>query len=134
MSQTPAHKATTTPALSPAGAQPTYPSSPEIPSSDPYNETEPNPYPAIDDFLSALTQKEPRRGLLQYIQKFEDADYYNIDQLARCTKDFMTGPKIGMTDSNAEFVLTEAEKKVNLVNRGLKKMRTQKRKRNDGWD
>ncbi|THU78503.1 hypothetical protein K435DRAFT_876565 [Dendrothele bispora CBS 962.96] len=114
MSQTPARKATTTPAPSPAvgnpysaelggflgafaaaqfmtaghsraptfptfGTQPAYPSSPEIPSSDPYNETEPNPYPAIDDFLSALAQKEPRRGLLQYIQKFEDADYYNID-------------------------------------------------------
>ncbi|THU91612.1 hypothetical protein K435DRAFT_801142 [Dendrothele bispora CBS 962.96] len=107
ISQTPAHKATTTPAPSPVvgnpysaelggflsafaaaqfmtaghrvptfptfGAQPAYPSSPEIPFSDPYNETESNPYPAIDDFLLALAQKEPRRGLLQYIQKFEDA-------------------------------------------------------------
>ncbi|THU75882.1 hypothetical protein K435DRAFT_880029 [Dendrothele bispora CBS 962.96] len=88
----------------------THRSSPEFPSSDPYDETEANPYPTIDSFLLALSSREPRRALLQYIQKFEDADYYNIDQLARCTKEFLTGPKIEMTDGNAEFVLISVGK------------------------
>ncbi|THU78448.1 hypothetical protein K435DRAFT_876621 [Dendrothele bispora CBS 962.96] len=38
----------------------THHSSPELPSSDPYDETEANPYPTIDSFLLALSSREPR--------------------------------------------------------------------------
>jgi hypothetical protein len=57
------------------------PRSPEIPLSDPFDETEANPYPSISEFLTILDKKEPRRNLLHYIDIFESQDYYHINEL-----------------------------------------------------
>ncbi|THU82690.1 hypothetical protein K435DRAFT_808089 [Dendrothele bispora CBS 962.96] len=104
------------------------PRSPEIPSSDGFDEMALNPYPTISDFLSTLDFMEPERNLSLYTDIFKQLHFFHIDELLKLDQNVLTGAHIGMTLGNALFLLEKAQKKVNVVNKEQKRL---KRKRHN---
>jgi hypothetical protein len=50
-------------------------------------------------------------------------DYYHVDELAKMSREDLTGSDIGMTLGNAKFVLSAAREEVKRVQRAAKRTR-----------
>ncbi|THU88255.1 hypothetical protein K435DRAFT_803633 [Dendrothele bispora CBS 962.96] len=103
------------------------PRSPEIPSSDGFDDTMFNPYPTISDFLSVLDTMEPERNFSLYTDTFRNLHFFHIDELLKLDQNTLTST-IGMSLGNALFLLDKVQKKVKDIKRGQKQL---KRKRDD---
>ncbi|THV04244.1 hypothetical protein K435DRAFT_851066 [Dendrothele bispora CBS 962.96] len=101
-------------------------SEPDIPSSDGFDEFRPNPYPTIASFFPDLDEAAPQHHLVDFIERFESEDYYHIDELLECSPSFFTGPKIRMTSGNASWMISQVRKKIEKVDRQLKKQKQQR--------
>ena len=97
----------------------------ELPSSDPPDSVFAEPYPEIENFLKSLAADHPKRKLEEYIATFDSHDYYHVDELIGISKEYLTGPAFGMSAGNAEFVLREAAREVQRID----KIRVKDRKR-----
>ncbi|KAK7460555.1 hypothetical protein VKT23_009275 [Stygiomarasmius scandens] len=95
--------------------------SPDVPSSDGFDETRANPYPTITEFLAILDTVDSRRELSRYAELFESEDYYYINELTKCPQSFLTGPRIGMTSGNAQFLVDSITRKLKAVDKELKR-------------
>lgn len=92
------------------------PSTPLAPaSSDPPDADMANPYPTIDDFITKLHERAPKRGLASFLFCFESQDYYHIDEVSRINAKDLEGPGFSLTAGNAAFLLAEVEKEIKRV-------------------
>lgn len=62
-------------------------------------------------------------GLAGYGTNFDLMDYYHVDELAKMSREDLTGSDIGMTPGNAKFVLSAAREEVKQVQRVAKRAR-----------
>ncbi|KAJ3504064.1 hypothetical protein NLJ89_g8134 [Agrocybe chaxingu] len=117
------------PGISAAEASPRHhvktPAKHELPSSDPPDKEGTEPYPEIEAFLMQLNKSQPRRSLMQYISEFDSHDYYNIDELANLQVGTLTGQSFNMSLGNAQYLIKEATKEVERIDR----LRAKERKR-----
>lgn len=85
-------------------------------SSDPPDADEPNPYPSVDVFLATLHKQEPRRNLPQYGYQFNEAELFNIDEIARLSVEKLKGRPYDMTKGSANVLWTEVKREMKRVN------------------
>ncbi|KAK6997464.1 hypothetical protein R3P38DRAFT_3059170 [Favolaschia claudopus] len=95
-----------------------------IPSSDPPDMEELNPYPEIDTFLLQLHSNQPKRGLLSYIDTFSELNYYNIDEMVKIggVEDLVRVVS-DMTPGNAAHILKHAKGEMKRVDREMRQKR-----------
>jgi hypothetical protein len=84
-------------------------------SSDPPEDGFLEPYPEISTFLNRLATDNPRRKLTNFIETFENHDYYTVDDIANVTLERLTSNPFNMTPGNAEFLLKEIGKEVKRI-------------------
>ncbi|KAF8133504.1 hypothetical protein K438DRAFT_1787644 [Mycena galopus ATCC 62051] len=77
---------------------------PAFPSSDPPDMGALNPYTEIPEFIRQLHEYYPQRNLVQYIDRFGDLDYYNIDEIAKLGGPDNLVELIGITHGNAQLL------------------------------
>lgn len=113
---------TPTPAPHPSHAPQasTLTSAPVFLSSDPPDMGAPNPYTEISEFLTQLHEYHPKRRLLDYIGRFEDLDYYNIDEIAKLGTADSLVELMGIMHGNAAFLLQKVKDKMKRIDRASK--------------
>ncbi|KAG6905177.1 hypothetical protein DXG01_004392 [Tephrocybe rancida] len=90
------------------------PQQPTMPSSDPADDMDANPYPEISLFILRLHDHEPQRQLDLFAYEYEGNDFYYIDEIANLTvKELMQEYKI--SKGNAKFILEAVKKEVKKV-------------------
>jgi hypothetical protein len=88
----------------------------DLPSSDPPEDAFLEPYPEISVFFNRLATDNPRRKLANFIEIFENHDYYTVDDIANLTLERFTADPFNMTPGNAEFLLKEIGKEMKRIN------------------
>ncbi|KAJ7315173.1 hypothetical protein DFH08DRAFT_715892 [Mycena albidolilacea] len=86
-------------------------------SSDPPDMGMVNPYPEITDFLHELDGYQPKRHLLDYIDKFNDLDFYNIDEIGNLKTPQVLVDTAGISLGNATYILTQVKAEMKRVDR-----------------
>jgi hypothetical protein len=94
-----------------------------LPSSDPPDDGFLEPYPEISAFLNRLATSNPRRKLADFIEIFENHDYYTVDDIANIALERLTADPFNMTPGNAEFLLREIGKEMKRINQMRKRRR-----------
>ncbi|KAJ7763530.1 hypothetical protein DFH07DRAFT_956341 [Mycena maculata] len=91
--------------------------SPALPSSDPPDMGAVNPYPDISEFLHQLDGYQPRRHLLDSIPRFEELDFYNIDEIAKLGTAEKLSSVAGISLGNSTYILEQVRGEMKRVNR-----------------
>ncbi|KAF7368539.1 hypothetical protein MVEN_00177200 [Mycena venus] len=91
-----------------------------FPSSDTPNMAAGNPYPEISYFLSKLNELQPRRQLLRSIPKFEELDFYNIDELVELGPAAALAQITSISLGNATYILEKARAEIKRIDREIK--------------
>jgi hypothetical protein len=95
-------------------------SAPVLPSSDPPEIGAVNPYTEISEFIKQLHEYHPKRHLLDYVDRFEDLDYYNIDEIAKLGSADSLANLVGITHGNAAFLLQKIKDEMKRIDRASK--------------
>ena len=64
-----------------------------------------NPYPSVENFISALKAQHPQHNLEHFTLYLTGADYYHVNDLAKLDQQFFESTEVGMTTGNASFLL-----------------------------
>ncbi|KAJ7140338.1 hypothetical protein C8R46DRAFT_1233784 [Mycena filopes] len=91
-----------------------------FPSSDPPDIGALNPYTEIPEFIKQLHEYHPQRHLLDYVDRFGDLDFYNIDEVARLGSADELVNLIGITHGNAAFLLAKIKDEMKRIDRATK--------------
>ncbi|KAJ6540589.1 hypothetical protein B0H19DRAFT_1077997 [Mycena capillaripes] len=94
--------------------------SPTFPSSDHLDIVAGNPYPEISYFLTKLNELQPRRQLLKCIPKFEELDFYNIDELVKLGLAAELAHITSISLGNATYILEKVKGEIKRVDREIK--------------
>ncbi|KAJ6565023.1 hypothetical protein DFH09DRAFT_1475651 [Mycena vulgaris] len=86
-------------------------------SSDPPDMAAANPYAEISAFLTDLSFHHPRRNLPQYIPRFEDLDFYNIDEILKLGTAEELTRLVDISAGNAAFLLVQVKTEMKRVDR-----------------
>ncbi|KAJ7834126.1 hypothetical protein B0H14DRAFT_3709689 [Mycena olivaceomarginata] len=86
-----------------------------FPSSDPPDMGMVNPYPEIIDFFHELDSYQPKQHLLDYIDKFNDLDFYNIDEIGNLKTPQALVDTAGISLGNATYILTQVKAEMKRV-------------------
>ncbi|KAJ7219857.1 hypothetical protein C8J57DRAFT_1095062 [Mycena rebaudengoi] len=89
----------------------------KLPSSDLPELGGANPYPEIDTFILKLSEHQPKRNLIQYLNAFSDRDFFHIDELSRLGTAEELTRLFGMSMGNAAFVLEQIKYEMKRVDR-----------------
>ncbi|KAJ7737416.1 hypothetical protein DFH07DRAFT_966471 [Mycena maculata] len=91
--------------------------SPALPSSDPPDMGAVNPYPDINEFLHQLDGYQPRRHLLDSIPRFEELDFYNIDEIAKLGTAEKLSSVARISLGNSTYILEQVRGEMKRVDR-----------------
>ena len=64
-----------------------------------------NPYPSVENFISALKAQHPQHNLEHFTLYLTGTDYYHVNDLAKLDQQFFESTEVGMTTGNASFLL-----------------------------
>ncbi|KAJ7887161.1 hypothetical protein B0H13DRAFT_2534384 [Mycena leptocephala] len=93
---------------------------PTLPSSDLADTVSANSYPEISYFLKKLNELQPRRRLLKCIPKFDELDFYNIDELVKLGPAAELAQITSISLGNATYILENAKREMKRVDREIK--------------
>jgi hypothetical protein len=79
-----------------------------------------NPYPEISDFLNKLNDLQPRRQLLKCIPKFDELDFYNIDELVKLGPAAELAQITSISLGNATYILEKVKGEIKRIDREIK--------------
>ncbi|KAJ7923691.1 hypothetical protein B0H13DRAFT_2400983 [Mycena leptocephala] len=91
-----------------------------LPSSDPPDMGALNPYTEIPEFIQQLNEYCPQRNLVQYIDRFGDLDFYNIDEIAKLGSADRLVELVGITHGNAQFLLDKIKAEMKRTDRAAR--------------
>jgi hypothetical protein len=111
---------TPAPRLSHAPQASTSTSAPAFLSSNPPDMGAPNPYTEISEFITQLHEYHPKHRLLDYIDRFEDLDYYNINEIAKLGTANSLAGLVGITHGNVAFLLQKVKDEMKRIDRASK--------------
>ncbi|KAH7910155.1 hypothetical protein BJ138DRAFT_1009461, partial [Hygrophoropsis aurantiaca] len=95
-------------------------------SSSPPDRGDATAYPSVDDFLTILHIRHPRRGLNAYVDTFNKADFYDIDELVDLSEEQLSGPEFLLSAGNARFLLKEVKAEMRKVDQATRKKRARR--------
>lgn len=93
---------------------------PVYPSSDPPDMGAINPYTEIPEFIQQLHEYYLKRRLSDYIGRFEDLDFYNIDEITKLGSPDNLAELVRTTVGNAAFLLEKIRAEMKRIDRVLK--------------
>ncbi|KAJ7441223.1 hypothetical protein FB451DRAFT_1150613 [Mycena latifolia] len=93
---------------------------PAFPSSDPPDMGAVNPYPGMTEFLEQLDGYEPQRRLFNCISKFEELDFYHIDEIAALETPQELARVAEITLGNANYIMKQVKGQIKCVDRERK--------------
>jgi hypothetical protein len=79
-----------------------------------------NPYTEIPEFIQQLNEYCPQRNLVQYIDRFGDLDFYNIDEIAKLGGADRLVELVGITLGNAQFLLDKIKAEMKRTDRAAR--------------
>ncbi|KAF8185347.1 hypothetical protein K438DRAFT_1765993 [Mycena galopus ATCC 62051] len=91
-----------------------------FPSSNPPDMGALNPYTEIPEFIKQLHEYHPQRRLSDYVDRFGDLDFYNIDEVAKLGSADALVNLIGITHGNAAFLLGKIKDEMKRIDRTVK--------------
>ncbi|KAJ7438981.1 hypothetical protein FB451DRAFT_1378089 [Mycena latifolia] len=117
------HGASTSTSSSTLPSSSSHASTSALPSSDPHDMDAANPYPEIAAFIATLSLLHSRRNLAQYLDRFDELDFYNIDEISKLGTAEELTRLVGMTAGNAAFLLAQVKTKMRRVDRATRAVR-----------
>ncbi|KAJ7189360.1 hypothetical protein GGX14DRAFT_383315, partial [Mycena pura] len=93
-----------------------------FPSSDPPDMGAINPYPEINEFIHQLDGYQPKRHLLDYITKFDELDFFNIDEIAKLGTAAELSRVTGISLGNSTYIMEQVKAGMKRVDRAKREM------------